>query len=201
MVGLTKGTNVFAVLSLCVASLCSVVFAGCSSKEAQRTDTTMVTARPAPPKNTEPDYAKILPNFSFVFSSSGIKDSIPSDSFKMDTTHTMLFETRLQLRDGTMKSTRGVAVLEPQDFDTLRMLMVKGNFSKIDSTDIGSNCPRDEIRVFAMLPINSDSMVSLRYYTCAADYNLLLGQTRTTFREFNSWIDRMRKKYRPMNTE
>lgn len=180
-----------------LAVAAAALLASCSSKNTERENSSIVKTTPDTTVAAHPAPIVTLPNLSFAFTGSGVGTSTPSDFFKMDTTHLMSFETRRKMPDGTYNSTRGFAVLEPQDFDSLRLMLVEGGLLTIDSTSVSEQCPKEELRSLSIQPTNSSNFLHLTFYNCATDYNLLTGKQRTYFSLFNQWIDRMRVKYRP----
>ena len=136
-----------------------------------------------------------MPRYYFLFTSSGFSDR-PSDAIRLDTTGTMNFETRKKLTDGSWHTVKGMAIIEPQDYDTLRTLIEQGNLLTLDPTDLATNCPSGEAYSLTLGSMATQPS-RVQYTACAIDYNLLLKPQRANFVELAHWFDRMRVKYRP----
>ena len=138
--------------------------------------------------------------FSFRISGSGLGPK-PYDSFLMDTNHQMGVHTAKRGADGKFRPINALAALDPQDFDTLQQMIVKGKLFLIDSNDVTEVCPEDELYQVDIVPLAATKPVRLAFSTCATDYNLLLQPERTYFRKLIEWFERMRVKYRPVQPE
>ncbi len=134
--------------------------------------------------------------FSFRISGSGLGTK-PYDMFLMDTNHAMGVHTTKRGANGKFRTINALAMLEPNDFDTLQQLIMKGNLYALDSVDITQVCPEGELYQLDIIPLAAMDPVRIKFSECAVDYNLLLQPQRTYFRKLIEWFERMRTKYRP----
>ena len=183
--------------------LAACVAISCSSKIATKTssDYSLRSASVSQGLSSETPAPSTPPfKFSFRISGSGLGPK-PYDSFLMDTNHQMGVHTAKRGADGKFRPINALAALDPQDFDTLQQMIVKGKLFLIDSNDVTEVCPEDELYQVDIVPLAATKPVRLAFSTCATDYNLLLQPERTYFRKLIEWFERMRVKYRPVQPE
>ena len=173
-----------------------LILASCQSKTVTKEISTVPPSKPAAPA------VEVVPDFKFSFhvSGSGLNYK-PSDSFLMDTNGMMAVNASRKIAAGKFEELHALAQLEPQDFDTLKTIIMKGKLYEIDSMDVTEQCPEDEMYRLDIVPLVDRKPVRLSYYACAADYNLLLQPQRKYFRLLFDWWERMRVKYRPAKAE
>jgi hypothetical protein len=138
--------------------------------------------------------------FSVYISGSGLNNK-PFDSFTIDTNGVMGVHTTRRTALGKWDAVSGVAQLDAPDFDTLRLLVLRGKLYEIDSSDMTEQCAGDEEYNINIVPLIGRKPVRLVIAACAADYNLLLEPQRLYFRKLIDWFERMRVKYRPARPE
>jgi hypothetical protein len=173
----------------------SVVLVSCQSKQAAKSvvDTSHISALPT---NSAPINFK----FSLYISGSGPNDK-PLDSWTIDTTGTVSIHTSRRVSRSNYQDQDAMAALDPQDIDTLRMLIRMGKLYSIDSNNLNQQCAGDEHYILKIVPLVALPNLSASFDACAADYNLLLEPQRRYFRAFLDWWERMRVKYRPVKLE
>ncbi len=170
----------------------SVFLVSCASKQTEKSSGNSTVTKEAV-KDRDP----LPPDFKFSFYISGTGTaSEPADSWTMDTTGTMTVRTN-QIVSGAKHEVKALAVLDPVDFDSLRMLIRFGKLYAIDSADLNEQCGSDEYYVLRLIPLTPVHYVSATFDSCAVDYNLLLEPERDYLPKFIGWWERMRKKYRP----
>jgi hypothetical protein len=175
----------------------SVVLVSCQSKQAAKSVADVSRTVPAGvPANSS------LANFKFsmYISATGLNDK-PLDSWTIDTTGTVSIHTSRRISRGKYQDQDAMAALDPQDFDTLRMLIRMGKLYSIDSNNLNQQCAGDEHYIVKIVPLVALPNLSVSFDACAADYNLLLEPERRYFRTFIDWWERMRVKYRPVKLE
>jgi hypothetical protein len=180
---------------LFVLSVASVLSVGCSSSQPTKT-TASDTVKASKP--SEPDYSGY--KFSFFISASG-SPTKAMDSWTMDTNGMMSVHTAHKTAKGDYRNIDALAQLDPPDYDTLRMMVIRGKLSEIDPKDLTEQCPGDELYKLGIVPLHQGTPLGINFSACAGDYNLLLNPQRKYFRMLLDWWERMRVKYRPVQAE
>jgi hypothetical protein len=180
--------------NLCFVLLTALAVSGLASCESSHKSVeSNKSASPSASVDVKPTR---VAKYYFVFSSSGFSDR-PSDAFRVDTNRSMDFETRKKGADGGWHSLKGMAVIEPNDYDTLARLISDGNLLDLDPTDLSTNCPSGEIYTLTIGSTLRPKPTHVDYTACSIDYNLLMKPQRSNFVELAHWFDAMRDKYRP----
>ena|SRR5579872_5799938 len=154
-------------------------------------------------KTEEQKPAPALPQtftYRFHFASLGSMTK-PHDEIWIDTTGQMTFDTHQHLKDGSWKSPRGFAFLEPRDEDTLLFFIRKNILFSIDESDVSPQCPDGDQYIIRMYRSDLKKELFIRTNPCAGEYNLLTGEQRKIFPLFLAYIERLRDRYRPLYTD
>jgi len=138
--------------------------------------------------------------YRFHFASLGSMTK-PHDEIWIDTSGQMTFDTHQHMKDGTWKSPRGMAYLEPKDEDSLLAFIRQDILYSIDQSDVSPQCPDGDQYSIRLYRSDLKKELSIKTNTCAAEFNLLTGQQRKLFPAFVAYIDRLRNRYRPLYTE
>ncbi len=168
-----------------------VCIASCQSKVAEQRRSSSDTLLPAKAAVSPANF-----KFSLHISGSGMRQK-PFDAFTMDTNGMMTVLVSRRLPTGKFQDLHAMAQIEPRDYDTLRMIVMKGNLFEIDSSDVTQVCAESELYHLDIVPLHGKKASILSFSGCAADYNLLLEPQRKYFRMLIDWWERMRPKYRP----
>ncbi len=138
--------------------------------------------------------------YRFHFTSLGSATK-PHDEIWIDTNGQMTFDTQQHMKDGSWRSPRGMAYLEPKDEDSLLTFVRLDILYSIDESDVSPQCPDGDQYGIRMSRSDLKKELFIKTNTCAAEYNLLTGQQRKIFPAFIAFIDRLRDRYRPLYTE
>jgi hypothetical protein len=125
----------------------------------------------------------------------------PHDEIWIDTSGQVTFNTHQHMKDGSWKSPRGFAYLEPKDEDTLLFFIRKDAMYSIEESDVSPQCPDGDQYTIRMSRSDLKKELIIQTNTCAGEYNLLTGDQRKLFPAFLAYIDRLRDRYRPLYTE
>jgi hypothetical protein len=125
----------------------------------------------------------------------------PHDEIWIDTNGQMTFDTQQHMHDGSWKSPRGMAYLEPRDEDSLLTFIRQDALFSIDEADVTPQCPDGDQYKIRVYRSDLKKQVSFNTNTCASEFNLLVGQQRKLFPGFIAYIERLRVRYRPLYTE
>ena len=109
----------------------------------------------------------------------------------------MGFETRSRDANGVWHSLKGLAVLEPKDYDAFAKIVTEGKLLDIDPADLLGTCPKGELYTLSLTSTSRAHAMHVDYSSCAREYNLLVGPQRVGFAKLNVWIDSVRRQYRP----
>jgi hypothetical protein len=175
-----------------------LLLVSCQSKQVAKSgsDNGQAAIAKSQPTNALPVNFK----FSLYISAAGLNDK-PLDSWTIDTNGTIAIHTSRRISRGKYQDQNAVATLDPQDLDSLRMLIRMGKLYSIDSNNLNQQCAGDEHYIVEIVPLAALPNLSVSFDACAADYNLLIEPQRRYFRLFIDWWERMRVKYRPNKLE
>jgi hypothetical protein len=134
--------------------------------------------------------------FNIAFSASGLGDK-PSDAVRLDSDGTMSFATRRRQKDGTWKALTGMAIIEPEDYDSLRRALRDTSIFQATSADLNTNCADGELFTMSIGSTEIKHLIHFEFSSCSVDYNMLSTPARQEFLRLNDWIEYIRKKYRP----
>ncbi len=189
MIGKNRWARLLA--TMLVVTVVGLTLTSCESTQQTKRTSTATSAT----ENQSAEPARVE-KFYFVFSSSGFSDR-PSDAFRVDTNHSMDFETRSKGADGAWHSLKGMAILEPSDYDTFAKLISDGKLLDIDPTDLMASCASGEAYTLTFGSTLRPKPTHVDYTACTIDYNLLVKPQRANFVALAHWFDAMRAKYRP----
>lgn len=125
----------------------------------------------------------------------------PHDEIWIDTTGQMTYDTQQKLKNGTWKSPRGMAYLEPKDADTLFNFIKYDKFFSIEESDVSPQCPDGDLITLRIYRTDLKKELHITTNSCAAEFNLLTGDIRKIYPYFIAYIGRLRDRYRPLFTE
>lgn len=121
----------------------------------------------------------------------------PPDEVSIDTTGQMVFVTQQRMSDGTWRSPKGLAFLEPKHADSLIALITDSLLYTIRQEDVISPCPDGadyDIRIERM---DKKWTLATRTNTCARTANLLTGERRQLIKRLIDLFEEIRGFYRP----
>jgi hypothetical protein len=143
-----------------------------------------------------------LPKFKYRFYLGSPASAIrPHDEIWIDTNGQMTFDTQQKLKNGTWKSPRGLAYLEPKDADTLVNFLKYDQFFSIEESDVSPQCADGDQITLTIYRTDLKKELHITTNSCAAEFNLLTGDMRKLYPYFITFIGRLRDRYRPLFTE
>jgi hypothetical protein len=178
-------------LCLTLALLGCISCSGGKSVSSAQISTSPKTEVPAPPKSFK---------YRLYFGSQGSM-TLPHDQIWIDSTGQMTFDTQQHMKDGSWKSPRGLAYLEPKDEDSLLRFIRQDALFSIEEADVSPQCADGDIYKIHIIRSDLAKELQIQTNTCALEFNLLTGQQRKIFSPFIAFFNRLRDKYRPLFPE
>lgn len=124
--------------------------------------------------------------------------TLPNDEFTIDTGGQVLFISQQQMSTGNWREPKGIAYLEPDDRDTIALLLLDDVTFTIKNQDVNMPCADGALITLRVHRTDGIQSLNLQTSTCATEYNTLFGQARKNFKILIPFLQRIRDKYRPM---